>query len=85
MADGNPLKITGLNIIGLRRNDIPLERRSALKRAYRILYRSGYRTSKALGLLEKEKSTPELKKLIGFIKLTIKGKLGRANEAHRND
>jgi UDP-N-acetylglucosamine acyltransferase len=84
-ADGNPIKVRGLNVIGLRRNNISLERRNALKRAYRILYRSGFRTSKALKLLGKEKSTPELKTLINFIKLTIKGKLGRANEAHRND
>lgn len=40
MVDGNPAVVRGLNVVGLRRNGFNSQRRAALKRVFKILYRS---------------------------------------------
>ncbi len=81
IADGHPAKVRGLNIIGLKRNNIPLERRNHLKHAYKLLYRSGLNSSQALGRIQKEiPETPEAAHLIEFIKKISQGKMGRAHQ-----
>ena len=44
----------GLNSVGLRRAGLSLEGRPALKRAFRLLYRSGLNTSQALREIRSE-------------------------------
>src|ERR671921_2292907 len=51
-TDGNPPRVRGLNTIGLRRAGFSAEERSALKRAYRILFRSGLPLEDALREME---------------------------------
>jgi UDP-N-acetylglucosamine acyltransferase len=41
LADGHPARPKGLNIVGLRRAGVPEERIAALKRAFRVVFRSG--------------------------------------------
>ena len=41
MVDGNPLAVRGLNVEGLRRRGFSPERITAIKQAYRVLYRQG--------------------------------------------
>ena len=40
---GDPAFVSGLNSVGLSRAGMPVEERSELKKAFRILYRSGCR------------------------------------------
>ena len=69
LADGNPTSIYGLNIVGLRRNEIDPEVRRLLKKAYRILYRSNLSLESAIERIEKElEASYEVKYLVNFLK-----------------
>lgn len=68
MADGHPLRVRGLNRVGLERRGIPREQQRYLKQAYRILYRKNLATSTALDCLREEvEPTPLVRDLIRFI------------------
>lgn len=54
MAEGNPARVKGLNVIGLRRADIGRETRSNIKKAYKLLYLSGLNTTQALTRIKEE-------------------------------
>ncbi|MEA3506660.1 MAG: acyl-[acyl-carrier-protein]--UDP-N-acetylglucosamine O-acyltransferase, partial [Elusimicrobiota bacterium] len=47
-AAGNPLKMYGLNIIGLKRSSFTNKERKELKEAYRIIFRRGLSNEKAI-------------------------------------
>ncbi|WP_325346759.1 acyl-ACP--UDP-N-acetylglucosamine O-acyltransferase [Xylophilus sp.] len=47
LADGNPLAVRGLNLVGLRRRGFSPERIAAVKRMHRLLYRQGLTLEKA--------------------------------------
>jgi UDP-N-acetylglucosamine acyltransferase len=51
-TDGNPAYVRGLNSVGLRRSGFSVESRSALKEAYRVLFRSNTPLTDALASLE---------------------------------
>ena len=55
-AVGNPIKLYGLNSVGLQRNNCPEEVVRELKRAYRLFFRSELNVSQA-----KERAAAELK------------------------
>jgi UDP-N-acetylglucosamine acyltransferase len=55
-AVGNPIKLYGLNSVGLQRNNFPEEVVRELKRAYRLFFRSELNVSQA-----KERAAAELK------------------------
>ncbi len=66
--------IFGLNLIGLRRHDFSEEAISALKEAYRILFRSGLPMNDALARAEAEAPrTKEVLHLIEFIRASKRG------------
>lgn len=48
LAAGDPLRVCGLNWVGLNRHNFPKETLRILKEAYRILFRSKLNTSQAL-------------------------------------
>lgn len=76
-AAGNPLRAYGLNAVGLRRRGFPAETELILKKAYRILYRSGLNTKQALARLEAElEQTVELRQLVDFISGSTRGIIG---------
>lgn len=50
-ADGNPARIIGLNIVGLRRAGFDAATRRAIKQVYQTLYHAGLNTSQALTAL----------------------------------
>ena len=54
-AVGNPIKLYGLNVVGLERNGFPEEVRRELKRAYRLFFKSELNLSQA-----REKANAEL-------------------------
>ncbi len=73
-CDGHPAAVYGLNLVGLRRHNIPKESISLLDDAFRVLFSSGLSVKHALEKLVKEvKSTAEITYLVDFIKNTERG------------
>ena len=62
----------GLNLVGLRRAGLSREAVSALKQAYRLLYRSGLLRDAALSQME-ALGTPEVANLVAFIRASKRG------------
>jgi UDP-N-acetylglucosamine acyltransferase len=48
LVEGQPATVRGVNVIGLRRSGMPAAERSALREAYRLLYRSGLGPARAV-------------------------------------
>ncbi|MBI4651179.1 acyl-ACP--UDP-N-acetylglucosamine O-acyltransferase [Candidatus Desantisbacteria bacterium] len=63
-VDGYPAKPFGLNIVGLKRNNVSLEVRNAIKKAYKNIYLSGLNLSQAIEKIEKE--IPQFKEIVHF-------------------
>jgi UDP-N-acetylglucosamine acyltransferase len=84
LADGVPARVIELNRIGLRRHGVPPNVRSALRQAYKILYRSNLNLSQALERIEEElELNEELIHLIDFMRGTQSGFGGRGNDRSR--
>src|SRR5436190_2853725 len=74
LADGNPAETRTINKVGLERNGISNEAQSALKQAYRILFRDGLTVSNALTRIEAElPALPEIKHLVAFSRCSERG------------
>jgi len=74
LSDGNPAKTRTVNKVGLERNGISDKAHSALKKAYKILFREGLITTNALSRIESElPPLPEVKHLIEFIRTSTRG------------
>jgi UDP-N-acetylglucosamine acyltransferase len=65
----------GLNLVGLRRAGFSREAVSALKQAYRLLYRSGLTRKEALERME-ALGTPEALHMVEFIRSSKRGICG---------
>ncbi|MDX2150460.1 MAG: acyl-ACP--UDP-N-acetylglucosamine O-acyltransferase [Bryobacteraceae bacterium] len=63
----------GLNVVGLRRAGFSAEQTAALKRAYKILFRSGLKQEDALRRIECEVGTAEARHLVGFVRSSKRG------------
>jgi UDP-N-acetylglucosamine acyltransferase len=75
-AAGNPLKLYGINTIGLTRCGVPDDTRAALKHAYRLLFNSRLRHEEAVDMLHREGAQPsEVERLIAFIARSERGVL----------
>lgn len=72
---GNPARMAGLNMIGLRRRGFSEEERNALAKAYRTLFRSKMNTTQALEALEADSSisSENVRRLIHFIRSSSRG------------
>ncbi|MDP3789071.1 MAG: acyl-ACP--UDP-N-acetylglucosamine O-acyltransferase [Candidatus Omnitrophota bacterium] len=60
--------IFGINVVGLRRAGFSPEVRIGIKRAYKVIYRSGLKLTEAIVELEKSNPGPEVQHLIDFLK-----------------
>jgi UDP-N-acetylglucosamine acyltransferase len=73
-AAGNPLRVVGLNSVGLERHGFENPVRRALKDAFRLLYRSDLNVSQAvLRIREEYPDSPEIDHLLMFIEQTNRG------------
>ncbi len=63
----------GLNVVGLRRAGFTGEEVAAIKRAYRLLYRSGLKLKDALERIEREIDSPHARHIVGFVRGTKRG------------
>ncbi|MEP6621016.1 MAG: acyl-ACP--UDP-N-acetylglucosamine O-acyltransferase [bacterium] len=73
-AVGNPIKLYGLNSVGLQRNNFPEEVVRELKRAYRLFFRSELNVTQAKERAATElKPFPEVLELLGFVENSGRG------------
>ena len=73
-AVGNPIKLYGLNSVGLRRNNFPEEVVRELKRAYRLFFRSELNISQARERAKTELHPfPEVLEFLRFLDDTDRG------------
>ena len=74
IANGEPLKFSGINILGLRRRKFSSTQRENIKKAYKLIYNSNYNISQAT---EKIKNTfnidDSINDILDFIKSSSRG------------
>jgi len=73
-AVGNPMKLYGLNSVGLQRSGFSDQVLHELKRAYRLFFRSGLNVSQAIAKANTElEQLPEIRELIQFLEASERG------------
>jgi len=73
-AVGNPVKLYGLNTVGLQRSGMDEAPIRELKRAYRLLFRSGLNVTQALEQVQNEvEALHEVRELIRFVEASERG------------
>ncbi len=73
-ATGDRARLRGLNLEGLKRRGLGKEQIDALKKAYRIIFRSGLRTREALKKVGREiRNSPEVERLTDFVEKSQRG------------
>ncbi|MDP9054569.1 MAG: acyl-ACP--UDP-N-acetylglucosamine O-acyltransferase [Acidobacteriota bacterium] len=70
---GLDIRPRGLNLVGLKRAGFTTEQIGLLKKAYRVLYRSGLKLEEALLKIEAELSDENTLHLVGFIRASKRG------------
>lgn len=74
LADGNPAETRTINKVGMERNGISEESQSALRQAYKLLFREGLTIPNALARITQElPPVPELLHLIEFVRTSERG------------
>jgi UDP-N-acetylglucosamine acyltransferase len=75
-AAGNPIKLYGINTVGLERAGFPADVQAVLKHAFRLLFNSHLTTSEATERLRLEYAhVPEVMRLLDFVASTRRGVL----------
>jgi len=71
---GNPFRYGGLNLIGLKRHNMPLKTRSTLAQAFRLLVRSKLPLEVAIASIERDlERIPEIEHLLNFCRASKRG------------
>ena len=81
VADGNPGRARGLNLVGLKRAGFSEDSVKALNSAYRTLYRKGLNTTQALEALRAKTMTPEVEQFAAFIAASQRGVVSAGKKA----
>lgn len=77
IGGGVPYRFGGINIVGLKRHQFPLDVRIALSKAFKITYRSGLRLDAALQQIEREVPLfDEVRHWIDFCRTSKRGLAG---------
>ncbi len=77
MCDGHPAKVVTINSVGLKRAEVSAESTKSLKKAAKILFRSGLARKHALEKVAAEiEPSAELEHLIFFLKTSERGVCG---------
>ena len=73
-AVGNPVKLYGLNTVGLQRGGMDDNTIRELKRAYRLLFRSDLNVTQAIERAQNElEGLPEVRELLRFVEASERG------------
>lgn len=74
LVSGNPPEAFGLNVVGLTRRGFTRESIDALKKAYRLLFRSKLTVAEAASRVQNEvPMTPEVERLLQFVLTSERG------------
>jgi UDP-N-acetylglucosamine acyltransferase len=74
IADGNPAKVRGINVIGLERSGFKPETIKMIKEAFRLIYRSKYNTRQAVEAIQQElPGSAEIAQIVEFIQASERG------------
>lgn len=73
MCAGSPLRIVGINKVGLERKGFSEDQIKIIEHAYRVMYRSKLNVTQALKRLEEENKHAEVVPFINFIKSSERG------------
>lgn len=74
MLDGNPAEPRGINTEGLKRTGFTMEQIKAVRRAYKLIYKSGLRLREAIDELEAmAQQHQEVKRLPEFLRMSERG------------
>jgi UDP-N-acetylglucosamine acyltransferase len=74
IADGNPARVRGINVVGLERAGFSAETIKAIKEAFRLIYRSKFNTRQAMEAIQQElPSSAEITQIIEFIRTSERG------------
>jgi UDP-N-acetylglucosamine acyltransferase len=70
---GNRARLYGINTVGLVRRQFTRDRIANLRHAFRILQQSKLNVSQALGRLERESASDDVRLLVDFIRSSKRG------------
>ena len=74
IVDGNPGETRTINKVGLERTGVSEEAQTALRAAYKIIFREGLSTTNALEKVEAElPALPEVQHLVQFLRASTRG------------
>jgi UDP-N-acetylglucosamine acyltransferase len=74
IADGNPAKVRGINVVGLERAGFSAETIKTIKEAFRLIYRSKFNTRQAIEAIQQEMpASAEITQIIEFIRTSERG------------
>ena len=73
LANGEPLKFSGINIIGLRRHRFLSKQRDNIKRIYKTIYNSNQNISQAIKKITENYHSKEAEIIISFIQSSKRG------------
>lgn len=74
IVDGHPAKVSGLNSVGMSRAGVNAASRSLIKKAYKLLYRSGLSLPQAIAMIEQEvDSCEEVEHFLRFLRNAERG------------
>jgi UDP-N-acetylglucosamine acyltransferase len=74
IADGNPAKVRGINLIGLERKGFAAESLKPIKEAFRLIYRSKLNTGQAIEAMRNDlPQNEEIREIIEFIEKSERG------------
>jgi UDP-N-acetylglucosamine acyltransferase len=74
MADGNPATTRTVNKVGMERNRVSEQAQSAMRQAFKILFREGLTIGNALARIEEElNALPEVQQLVTFVRASERG------------
>lgn len=78
LVEGDPARVHGPNVIGLRRHGLDQAERTLVKRAYKLLYRSDLNMAQALEQVTALGDSEALRHLARFIGASERGVIARA-------
>ncbi len=74
IAGRDPISFSGINAVGLKRNNFAREQIDNIQAAYRYIFQSGMNTTNAIKSVEAEfQNVPEIDEIIDFIKNSPRG------------
>jgi UDP-N-acetylglucosamine acyltransferase len=74
IVDGNPAEARTINKVGMQRNGVSEAAQTALRQAFKILFRDGLTIPNALERIEQElPKLPEVQHLVEFVRTTERG------------